>query len=256
MTILEFPYTNLAAGATATEANTGHNEVANTPATCVVRDGYKFLRFNPVYDGVTAATGQSYINEPFAASPQFSWAGVVYLDASPSASIEVFNGRVAAAKVGNVLGAAGRTFQYRQAGDVNLGSASTAHTLGTPYLWQIAQKRGTTTSNGQTLFRSTPLVGGAALIDLANSAANLGTADFTAARWGDLTTAASIDLLVGRVRIATGADALDGTGNLKFIDPLTVSPAVYYATSSTTSVPAQMWYATSSTTSVRVDVAS
>lgn len=263
MTIFEFPMPDLDDGEVATNANTGLTLGPNTAPVGVVRDGYKFLRFNAVYDGTNAATGQSYVDANFAATAQFSHADVVYLDAAASGAIEIYNGRTTngTVKAGNILTNTTRLFQFRQTGDVNAGAASSALTVGVPYLRQIALKRGTTASNAQIMFRLTPYAGGTSLIDLNLNTMNLGTVDYTASRWGDLTTSTTINMLVGQVRIATGADALDANGNLIFINPYTIPaepptpPSLYYATSATASVPIELYYATSATTSVRVDLA-
>ena len=226
MTIIELPYTGATAGAVIAPGTFGHTTVQGGGGGTFVDVTiggvvYKFLRFNPA----GSATSIADVLFP-AATTQFSIAMVARLDSGSSAAAEVWNGRVGAdgiTKMSNLLTSTADTMQFRQNADGAVVT-STALTEATLYLVQMALQRGTTTANGKIRYRITPLAGGTALVDYSGDAANLGTADFTGTRWGDLTSAAVMDMLVGRVRIATGTDALDG-GALKFIDPYTVTPA-------------------------------
>lgn len=252
MTLQTFPYTGAIAGTDVTVANSGHPSVSPQAPNFVTRDGYTLIHFE-------AGASQEWVNATFAATDNVSYADVVYVDVAASAAGEIWYLRDTPTNVKqlNILTNTTRLLQLRNDADANVGTPS-AFTLGAGYIRQIAVRKGTTTTNGQIRYKVTPLAGGTALIDYTGNAENTGTTQFASFQWGDLTNATTITMDVGRVSIATGTDALDGSGNLKLIDPYTVAPvvpSVYFATSPTVSVPAQMYYATSATTSVRVDLA-
>lgn len=208
MSDLTYPYASATDGATVTTGNSGHTGVAGTPPNFEFRDGYRFIQFG-------LAAGQDWVYQDFAATDTVSYADVVYVDTAADGALETMYLRNASGQVFNVLTHTTRLFTPRVASTTVLWNSS-AYTLGTAYKRQFAWKR----STGQVIAKITPLAGGTALLDQSTTGANLGAADLTRIQWGDLTTAPTIDLLVGRIHIATGADALDG-GALKLIEPYT-----------------------------------
>lgn len=248
MSVYEFPYEGAVDGATVTTGNSGHTGgvSATPPVFHVPGDGYAYIRFG-------VAAGQTWVNSGFASADQFSYVDVCNLRTGASGAMEVWHARGSGGKQANLLTHTTDLYTFRGAGDATVaGAATTTVPEGVWFVRQIACDR----AAGLLRYRVTPLAGGAPLVDY-SGAATLGANAYTSIQWGDLGTTPTILMDVGRVRIATGADALDG-GALRLLEPYTVAaetPALYLATSPTTSVPAELHYATSPTTSVRVDIA-
>lgn len=214
MSDFTFPYPSATAGATVTAGpgNSGHTGVSTTPPTFTQRDGYWFIEFG-------LAAGQDWVYQDFTATDTVSYADVIYVDIGASAALEMWYLRNSGGQVFNILTNTTDLFQARYASTTVLAT-STAFTETVPYKRQMAFKR----STGQFILKITPLAGGTALLDYTGTVAGaLGSTDLTRVQWGDMTTTPGMTALVGRIHLATGADALDA-GALKLIEPYTVVP--------------------------------
>lgn len=210
MSDLTYPYASGSDGSTVTLANSGHSLISTPAPNFEDRGGYRFIQY-----GLAAST--EWIAQDFTAADTVSYADVVYMDAGADSAGEVWYLRNSAnAQIFNLLTSTTDLFTGRVASTTVLFTP-TAFTETVAYKRQFAFKR----STGQVLAKITPLAGGTALIDHSSTGNNLSTLDVTRIQVGDLTSAPTMDMLVGRIHIATGTDALDG-GALKLIEPYTL----------------------------------
>lgn len=254
MSILEFPYSDLDHGDPIVEGvhHTGvtGSTFPGTPPTIHVDGDYRYVEFN-------ATDLACWFSQTFTAANAVSVAAEIELVSNAEAVMEMFHFRNASSKQGNLLVSTGRAMTLRNAADAN-ASAAPAIALATKHILRVGAKVGATTSDGHYLYRLSRSDDDTTVHTFSSTAQNAGTANLTEIRVGDFATTTDMRWRIGRLRIATGTDALDGSGNLVAIDPLTVAPetpALYLATSGAASVPAELYYATSSSTSVRVDIA-
>lgn len=255
MSILEFPYSDLDHGDPIVEGvhHTGvtGSTFPGTPPTIHVDGDYRYVEFN-------AADLACWFSQTFPGANAASIAAEIELVGNAEGVMEMIHFRNASSKQGNLLVSTARVMTLRNAADTN-ASAAPAIALGTKYILRAGAKAGTTTSNGHYLYQLNRSDDDTQIHSFTSTAQNAGTANLTEVRVGDFATTTDMRWRIGRLRIATGADALDGSGNLVPIDPYTIAPpeptGVHYSPDGTTLLDATLHYSPDGTTLLPVTIA-